>query len=236
MKTCSIENCNSEKLYLKGMCCKHYQQMRLYGKVYRSAEDPNEVEFHSDHAHISLYDKQGVEIAKAKIDLEDVERVITYKWYFHERYAANTALGRLHHFIMNDKSQYDHINTNTLDNRKDNLRLSTQTQNCRNRNKPSNNTSGAKGVIWSKRHNYYITNIGVDYKTVLVGNYTCLIEAAEAYNKAAHEIFKEFALPNDHESLKERIANGEIENKGDGRTLKQYKLKDGGKGLYRELK
>lgn len=222
MKTCSVENCNS-KTYLKGVCCKHYQQLRLHGKVYRSEKDPNEIELFDNYALLSLYEKDEV-IAKAIIDLDDVDRVTKYKWRFCNRYVQSDSVGRLHHFIMDSKNQYDHKDTNTLNNRKSNLRLSNQTQNSQNRNVPSNNTSGAKGVCWSKRHTYYIANIVLNKERIKLGRFSCLIEAANAYNQAAVKLFKEFALLNDIDKLKERIINGEIENKGDGRIIKQYKL------------
>ena len=46
----------------------------------------------------------------------------------------------------------DHINGNRNDNRFDNLRLATDSQNIRNQKKRKTNTSGFKGVGWSKQN------------------------------------------------------------------------------------
>jgi len=49
----------------------------------------------------------------------------------------------------------DHRNLDKGDNRWDNLREATRSQNMANTSLPSTNTSGFKGVIWSKRYKYW---------------------------------------------------------------------------------
>jgi hypothetical protein len=60
----------------------------------------------------------------------------------------------------------DHINRNSLDNRIENLRLATFSQNGFNRPKQANNTSGIKNVSWHKRDKSWKVSIKVMKKEV----------------------------------------------------------------------
>jgi hypothetical protein len=66
----------------------------------------------------------------------------------------------------------DHINGDSLDNRKENLRICTNAENVRNSPKHSNNTSGYKGVIWAKREQKWCAQIIVDGKLINLGYYS----------------------------------------------------------------
>jgi hypothetical protein len=92
----------------------------------------------------------------------------------------------------------DHISHDTLDNRRYNLRISTNSQNCQNRRRRTDNTSGYKGVSWFKKNSKWGVQIYVNRKNVFIGLFPedQIIEAALAYDKAALEHFGEFALTN----------------------------------------
>lgn len=92
--------------------------------------------------------------------------------------------------------QINHKNHNTADDRIDNLELVTASQNTQYRRKPRNNTSGYKGVYYQADRNKYRAGIRVNYKRKSLGYYTCPIEAARAYDKAALELFGNFAILN----------------------------------------
>ena len=90
----------------------------------------------------------------------------------------------------------DHKQTKeTLDNRKENLRLATQNQNQHNRKKSSNNTSGFKGVSRNaKCHKHpWRASIMINKKQINLGVFSTAEEASEAYRKAANELHGEFA-------------------------------------------
>lgn len=104
----------------------------------------------------------------------------------------------LHRFLMGcsqgDNITIDHINGNTLDNRKCNLRKCDMFGNCRNANIYKNNTTGYKGV--SFRHGRYLANIKVQYKKISLGTWDTPEEASRAYDIAAIYYFQEFANTN----------------------------------------
>lgn len=74
--------------------------------------------------------------------------------------------------------QIDHINRNCFDNRIENLRPATSSQNARNRKKFANNTSGIKGVCWHKRINKWGVSCSVFGKQKHCGYFDNLLDAA----------------------------------------------------------
>ena len=74
----------------------------------------------------------------------------------------------------------DHRNRVKDDNRWSNLRETTQTCNMRNKGKLLSNKSGITGVHRDPRYNTWVVSIGVDSKTVYIGSYSNLIDAAKA--------------------------------------------------------
>jgi hypothetical protein len=89
-------------------------------------------------------------------------------------------------------TQIDHINGNRSDNRIENLRECTYSQNHGNRKMSSSNTSGYKGVFLDKRDGFWFVYIASEYK----GRYRTAQEAADAYDMFAKEHFGKFALTN----------------------------------------
>lgn len=136
--------------------------------------------------------------AVAIVDDEDYEVVNSITWYYNGRYAARKTNGKtilLHRFIMKPSIGFviDHINGDTLDNRKCNLRICNQSQNRANSKRSKTNKSGYKGVCFDKRlkkYRAYIKKDGVMYN---LGLYITAKDAGKAYNKKALELFGEFA-------------------------------------------
>jgi hypothetical protein len=96
--------------------------------------------------------------------------------------------------------QTDHINHDTLDNCCLNLRTATRAQNNSNRRRPSNNTSGFKGVSFNQRRRKWEAQISIDDKHKFLGYFETAKTAAEAYDSAAKELHGEFARLNLTES------------------------------------
>jgi hypothetical protein len=91
------------------------------------------------------------------------------------------------------KSEIDHINGHRSDNRIENLREATRSQNMRNRRPNRESYSGLKGAHWNKSDNTYRSVIVVEGKHIHLGCFRTAIEAHEAYCRAAAEKFGDFA-------------------------------------------
>lgn len=90
-------------------------------------------------------------------------------------------------------SDIDHRNTDRSDNRLENLRLATKTQNQRNRRRAKSNASGVKGVCWHKQSKKWRASIKDGAKQRIIGCYDTLEEARAAYEATALREFGEFA-------------------------------------------
>lgn len=195
---CKIEGCNNEKILAKGLCNKHYKQIYRHGKIIETIHDRNKIIILDNYAEIILKDKQFNEIARALIDLEDVDKVKEYKWCSNGYgYVICRELNAsLHRFVMgyydNDKV-VDHINRNRLDNRKDNLRIATYQQNTSNRSIQSNNVSDVPGVSWRKDRNKWRAYIMVNKKQISLGLFNKKEDAIKARKEGELKYFGEFA-------------------------------------------
>ena len=86
----------------------------------------------------------------------------------------------------------DHINGDKLDNRVENLRLATQSQNGANRKDQINNTSGYRGVHFVTKDKVWRATIKINNKTKSLGRYQTAQEASEVYELAADLLFGEY--------------------------------------------
>ena len=147
------------------------------------------------------------------VDDKDFERLSKYTW------SVNTKgrVRRMEHKhidifssfrktinipISNDVMQnfnvmYDHINRNKLDNRKENLRPSTETLNQFNKEKTKTKTSSKyKGVCFHTKMKQWTSNISFKNKRIWLGSFNAEEEAARAYDRKAKELAGEFAILN----------------------------------------
>ena len=138
----------------------------------------------------------------ALIDEADAAMVSVCSWcasyngrnpipYVKGRPGADRRFVRLHRYLLGFPDlQVDHRNGDTLDNRRANLRLATQSQSTANTRIRKDNTTGFKGVTF-ERGLYVATCQGIR-----IGKYTTAIEAAAAYDRAALATFGDFARCN----------------------------------------
>lgn len=181
------------KSHGKVYCKKHYHQLKKYGKPIdnnpRTILDRNEIIVDGKIARVKLYDSQCNHIATAIIDSEDVNKIRYTKWKLSSSgYAANTpkfsgSNKHMHREILGTDQFVDHINHNTLDNRKCNLRIVTKSQNAMNQNFKGISRNGCK----------WYAHIKIDQKMLNLGNYLDEEEALYARWYAEQVLFKEFA-------------------------------------------
>ena len=161
----------------------------------------------------------------ALVDNEDFKKINKYKWYAayqptSRNYSAVRAKWSrtkkrnqtiyMHRIIINAPKymSVDHIDHNSLDNQKNNLRICTTRDNNRNVVRRKDNKSGYKGV-WKKdeylpktnkdrkiSRKVWISKIGINGRQIPLGLFFSPIDAAKAYNKAAKKYFGEFAYLN----------------------------------------
>ena len=151
------------------------------------------------------------------IDSEDFYKLKDYNWFIEKNYKSNNIYVSayennnkpqkrskisLHRTIVNAPAGMvvDHINHNTLDNRKSNLRICTHSQNICNQKRNGNKSSIYKGLTKTK-YGRYKTRIRFNKKIYELGTYKNEKLAAEIYNKKALELFGEFACLNEVENV-----------------------------------
>lgn len=137
----------------------------------------------------------------ALVDNEDYEWLNQYKWFCSHKYACRrnkiTNLPMHREIMKTPKGMYtDHINHNTLDNRKENLRVCTCAENNHNAVAKKHNTSGYKGVYWNKRDKKWYVQIRVSYKRIWLGYFDFIEDAANSYANAAQKYYGKFAYVN----------------------------------------
>lgn len=191
------------------LCNKHYNQYKKYGYFIdnnpRTQRDLNEYRIiDGEYAEYDLYDVNGNWVATGYIDVEDIEKVKYHKWNFAKGYAScrNKRVSSLfmHRLILDTDQFVDHINHNGLDNRKDNLRIVSKSQNQMNAN--------YKGVYKSCGENW-MARIKLNGKTCHIGTFVDIEEAYYARWYAEQIVFKEYAYqkeePNILDSRKNEI-------------------------------
>ena len=142
---------------------------------------------------------------KFVFDLIDLPIVQQYRWYacrYRERgipYLTNSNGVMLHQLLMGftQGKEVDHINLNTLDNRRCNLRICTHQQNQINQPVQKNNTSGVPGVSFYPPRKKFRARIKVSQHDIHLGYYLTFTEATQARNVGMELMFGEYGRYND---------------------------------------
>jgi hypothetical protein len=158
---------------------------------------------------------------KIQVDEEDYESCSHHKWFYTKSHggktwyvtrnvgtAPNMRTVYLHRYLMGLKENnngfiVDHVDGDTLNNQKLNLRICTKSENNRNRVKRKDCTSGFKGVFYIKdrsgRKNLkkrWFSSITFEKKKYYLGTHLTKEGAAKAYDRAAKKYYGGFAKLN----------------------------------------
>ena len=96
------------------------------------------------------------------------------------------------YYVTGEWKKIDHRNQVKCDNRFENLRPATKSQNGANRGKTKNNKSGIKGVSWHQQSQKWESSIMKDGKRYRKF-FDSKEEAAEFYRQTAIELYGEFS-------------------------------------------
>lgn len=142
----------------------------------------------------------------ALVDDEDFEYLSQFMWNFSGKYACrNMRVGEerktvfMHNVILITPIGLfiDHKNQDKLDNRRQNLRICTRSQNQANKKSPyTESSSKYRGVSWQARYSKWLAQIKCNRESICIGFFSGEKEAAFAYNNKAQELFGEFAYLN----------------------------------------
>jgi len=139
-----------------------------------------------------------------RVDDEDFEYISLFRWHgggSKQRYAKRMQSGPKKKFIYAHREilgapsgmEVDHIDGNSLNNQKSNLRLCSHRENCSAFHSRKGRTNPYRGVSWHKTRGQFIARIRVNYLTIFLGWFTVPEDAAKAYDIAAVKHFGEFA-------------------------------------------
>jgi hypothetical protein len=139
------------------------------------------------------------------VDTSDYDWLDQWNWYaVKDEHTGNFyAVRAVGHISMANEilqckpgEEADHISHDTLDNRRQNLRKATHSQNVHNRRIQRHNTSGYIGVHWHKKNKKWIAMIAQNGTSAYLGSFLSCEDAARAYDEAAKKSYGEFAVLN----------------------------------------
>lgn len=211
VKICKICGREVPKLNL-GMCGKHYEQYLKYGKVLdnnpRTVWDDNEIRTYEDYGEIDTYTNTGEVQNTFKFDLEDIKYLVNHKWRTvfkgknNSPYLVTGHTIYFHRLIMgNPNTEIDHINRDSTDNRKTNLRESFRTQQLANTSLRIDNVQGLKGVYYLQRDNAYRAEIQIYKKHFYSKSFKTKAEAAYMRYLYEQHFYKTIGINNSKEML-----------------------------------
>lgn len=178
-KKCEIEKCNRDaekwrKTYkgsLIKICTRHRGQLCTYGRILaRTSFDMNDYRISNKIVVMNVYNHRNKKKSEFIFDIEDLYKIKKYKWCIDDGKYPMTTLDdkttkiRLHTFLLGKKEGFviDHINQNTLDNRRKNLRFCTKQQNHWN--------NKSLGISWDKSVNLWKAHINYNGKQIYLGS------------------------------------------------------------------
>ena len=140
---------------------------------------------------------------KFYFDLDDYDKIKDYCWFNTKGYICALCDNKrtlMHRLITNcpDNMVVDHIGGEETrsDNRKQNLRICTISQNNMNRKMTNRNTSGVVGVSWDKNKKKWEATIRINKKQIHLGLFDNFEDAVATRKQAEEKYFGEYSYDN----------------------------------------
>lgn len=197
----SVSNSNLGKTINSCGCLRKENTKKLGKKNAEKERKKNKYDLTTEEYGIGWTDK-GYQFF---FDLEDFDRIKDYYWevqkgvngYLYLRTCINSTNYTMSNFIMKgkdkkDKTIYDHKNQNSLDNRKNNLRIASVSENGMNVKVRKSNTSGIIGV-YQVKDGKWVASIRINKKRTYLGSFEKKEDAIVERLKAEKEYYGEFA-------------------------------------------
>ncbi len=191
--------CGLEKPHkARGLCRPCYSRCKYRGDELpplRRGRFSNTVVSIDGHAEIVLETRLGVEVARAKVNWADIERLEELDSRLCLDVNGYVIVGRhvlLHRFLMGAKpgQKVDHEDGDPLDNRHSNLRFVTKSENGQNRSGlPANNTSGYRGVSWNRAYGKWEARVKFQGKSHSGGSFDDVQDANRAAIALRNRLF-----------------------------------------------
>lgn len=203
---------NRPHIFKNGMCIKHYSQFKKFGKCLdtnpRTVWDDNEIRTYENYGEIDTYTNTGEVLNTFKFDLEDIKYLINHKWrtvFKGKQKAPYLVTGHtiyFHRLVMgNPNTEIDHINRDSTDNRKVNLRESFRTQQLANTKLRVDNVQGIKGVYYVQKKDLYRAEIQIYNKHFYSKYFRTKAEAAYMRYLYEQHFYKTIGINNSKEML-----------------------------------
>lgn len=157
---------------------------------------------------LNLIDKHGLygigycfnTKSKFYFDMDDYDKIKDFCWTECTRHGMQCLVCThfenkktiMMHILLGFK-YYDHIDRNELNNRKYNLRPATPAEQCRNRTKHKNNTSGIIGVNWDKRSQKWRARVHINGKEINLSYFENKTDAIITRLEAEQKYYGEFS-------------------------------------------
>lgn len=179
----------------------HSKRKYCTDECYRKSLRPryNEITIFDDYAELKITSKTYGEYTTI-IDIEDIEKVNKYTWglcfskkllYVRGKQKINGVWKNinLHRFLMDcpDGMVIDHLDRNTLNNRKNNIRVCTNLENQQNKGIYQRSLNKLKGAYYRTDGDYWYSTLVMNKKHIWLGVFKTELEAHTAYVKAKKE-------------------------------------------------
>ena len=143
----------------------------------------NQVYINNNTVKIFFSGKYADKFPFALIDLCDLSLISPYTWHTDSRGYVYGGRKRIHQYILGDRPPLviDHINRKRWDNRRANLRHTTESQNVANQD--------SRGICYDKSRKKWMAHIRVNYVKKNLGRFNSAEEALKARKKAVDLYF-----------------------------------------------